>query len=181
MTAKSLNREAGKARKREGDCKIKLKNAIEKGDNERAKIFAENAIREHQQELSLLKLSSRMEAVAQRLQQALVLGKVTKSMIKTVDGMDAAFASLDATKISRVMDDFSAAFDEMDVKTAVMGKELDRTMDSTVQVDSVQTLMQQVADEHGLKLSDDLKVAPLTRPNLNVQSEQDLESRLREL
>ena len=42
-------------------------------------------------------------------------------MSKTVDGMEAAFKTLDASKISRVMDDFAAAFDEMDVKTAVMG------------------------------------------------------------
>ena len=42
-------------------------------------------------------------------------------MSKTVDGMEAAFKSMDAAKISKVMDKFAAAFDEMDVKTAVMG------------------------------------------------------------
>jgi len=35
--------------------------------------------------------------------------------------MEAAFRSMDAVKISKVMDEFSAAFDDMDVKTAVMG------------------------------------------------------------
>lgn len=88
---------------------------------ERAKICAENALREKQQQLSLLKLASRMEAVASRVEQALVVGKVSKAMSKTVDGMEAAFKSMDAVKISKVMDDFSAAFDDMDVRTAVMG------------------------------------------------------------
>ena len=140
FTAKQLTRESKKAEKRQAEHKIKLKNAIEKQDMERAKICAENALREKQQSLALLKLSSRMEAVAQRVEQALVLGKVTKvslmcvsgkqgvwtntsiqSMSKTVDGMEAAFKSMDAAKISKVMDQFAAAFDEMDVKTAVMG------------------------------------------------------------
>jgi len=183
FTAKQLTRESTKAEKREAEHKIKLKNAIQKGDMERAKICAENALREKQQALSLLKLSSRMEAVAQRLEQAIVMGKVTKSMSKTVDGMEAAFKTMDATKISKVMDNFTAAFDEMDVKTAVMGKELDRTMDSSVQQDDVQNLMQLVADENGLKIGDELKSVPLTRPELTKQAtdEQDLEARLRNL
>ena len=71
-------RESKKAEKREAENKIKLKNAIVKGDMERAKICAENALREKQQSLSLMKLSSRMDAVASRVEQALVMGKVTK-------------------------------------------------------------------------------------------------------
>ena len=78
FTAKQLARESKKAEKRQAEHKLKLKNAIEKQDMERAKICAENALREKQQSLALLKLSSRMEAVAQRVEQALVLGKVTK-------------------------------------------------------------------------------------------------------
>jgi hypothetical protein len=49
------------------------------------------------------------------------MGQLTKTMSKTVDGMEAAFASLDAAKIAKVMDKFTAAFDEMDVKVKVMG------------------------------------------------------------
>ena len=42
-------------------------------------------------------------------------------MSTTVDGMEAAFQSMDAAKISKVMDRFEAACTEMDIKTAVMG------------------------------------------------------------
>lgn len=121
FTAKQLTRESQKAEKREAEHKIKLREAMKKGEMERAKICAENALREKQQALSLLKLSSRMEAVAQRVNQALVMGKVTKAMGKTVDGMESAFKSLDAEKISKVMDRFATQFDEVDVKTKVMG------------------------------------------------------------
>ncbi|KAH9260846.1 hypothetical protein BASA81_001313 [Batrachochytrium salamandrivorans] len=130
-----------------------------------------------------MKLSSRMEAVAQRVNQALVMGKVTKSMQKTVTGMDAAFKSMNVEKISKVMDQFTAAFDEVDVKTSVMGQELDRTMDSTVQSDDVTNLMQMVADEHGLTLSDNLKSAPKSSiaSQLEINEEDQLGERLRNL
>ena len=78
FTAKQLERESNKAKKREEEHKIKLRNAIKNGEMERAKICAENALREKQQQLSLLKLASRMEAVASRVEQALVVGKVSK-------------------------------------------------------------------------------------------------------
>jgi len=148
FTAKQLTRESQKADKREAEQKAKLRAAMKKGEMERAKILAENALREHQQSLSLLKLSARMEAVAQRIEQALVMGKVTKSMSKTVDGMEAAFASLDATKISKIMDRFSEQFDEVDLKTKVMGDELDRNMDSAVKSSDVENLMKLEADAY---------------------------------
>jgi len=183
FTAKQLTRESKKAEKRMEDHKMKLKQAIEKQDMERAKICAENAIREKQQSLSLLKLASRMESVAQRVEQALVMGRVTKAMGKTVDGMEAVFKTMDAAKISKVMDRFEKACDEMDIKTAVMGDELDRTNETSVPAESVQSLMKEVADKHGLELADSLQTAPLSRPDLDQHAvqENDLEARLRNL
>jgi len=180
FTAKQLTRESQKADKREAEQKAKLRAAMKKGEMERAKILAENALREHQQSLSLLKLSARMEAVAQRIEQALVMGKVTKSMSKTVDGMEAAFASLDATKISKIMDRFSEQFDEVDLKTKVMGDELDRNMDSAVKSSDVENLMKLEADAAGIEISDGL----LSAPSASVASKQtvlDPEERLRNL
>ena len=78
FTAKQLERESKKAEKRQAEHMAKLKTAIEKQDMERAKTCAENAMREKQQSLSLLKLASRMDGVAQRIQQALTMGNISK-------------------------------------------------------------------------------------------------------
>jgi hypothetical protein len=40
-------------------------------------------------------------------------------MGKTVEGMESAFKSMDAAKISKIMDDFETAFTEADLKTSV--------------------------------------------------------------
>ena len=40
-------------------------------------------------------------------------------MGKTVEGMEAAFRSMEAAKISKIMDQFEEAFTEVDVKQSV--------------------------------------------------------------
>lgn len=57
-----------KAEKREQDEKKKVKLALEKGNVEAAKIYAQNAIREKNEALSMLRLSSRLDSVASKLE-----------------------------------------------------------------------------------------------------------------
>jgi charged multivesicular body protein 1 len=44
-----------------------VKNAIQKGNHDGARIYAENAIREHQMEMQFMRLGSKLEGVASRL------------------------------------------------------------------------------------------------------------------
>jgi hypothetical protein len=76
--------------------------AIEKGDMETAKIYANNAIREKNQALNFLRLSSRIDAVSQRVQTAVSMGQLTKSMGSTVKGLDKVLATMNVEKISKV-------------------------------------------------------------------------------
>jgi charged multivesicular body protein 1 len=78
FTAKQLEREAKKSEKKSHEHKLQVKRAIEKGDRDRAQICAENALREKAQSLNLYRLATRMEAVAGRLNQAIIMNKTTK-------------------------------------------------------------------------------------------------------
>lgn len=51
--------------------------AIQQGNNEGAKIYAQNAIRKKNEALNLLKLGSRIDAVASRVQTAVTMRKVS--------------------------------------------------------------------------------------------------------
>lgn len=183
LTSKQLVKESQRAEKRAADQKVKLREAIKKGDMETAKIYAGNAIREKQQATNLLRLSSRMEAVSQRVETALTMGKLSKSMKGVVYGMDKALATMDAAKISKVMDQFVAQFDELDFQTEVMTGEIDRATGTAQREEDVLNMMQMVADENGLQLSDQLGAAPVAAPAqkapaVPVTEEDDLEARL---
>lgn len=73
---------------------------------EGAKIYAQNAIRKKNEALNLLRLSSKIDAVASRVQTAVTMRKVTTSMAGVVKGMDSAMSSMNLEKISAVMDKF---------------------------------------------------------------------------
>ena len=59
-----------------------LKQAIQKGNTEVARIHAENAIRQKNQTINFLRMSARVDAVAARVQTAVTMGKVSLNICK---------------------------------------------------------------------------------------------------
>ncbi len=151
---------------------------------ESAKIYAQNAIREKNQALNYKRLSSRIDAVAQRVQTAVNMGELTKSMGKTVKGLDKTLATMDVEKISKIMDTFEQQFEDLDVRTGYMGQAMDQSIAATTPEGEVNTLIQMVADEHGLQLAAELDDAGLVSQTAPAQQQQttvpedDLASRL---
>lgn len=122
----------------------KLKKALEKGDNERAKIYASNAIRKANESVNLLRLSSRIDAVTARVQTAVTMRAVTGSMGKVVQGMDVAMKTMDLERISMVMDKFEQQFTDLDVQTGYMEDTMNDATATTTPQDQVDLLMQKV-------------------------------------
>jgi charged multivesicular body protein 1 len=84
---------------------------------EGARIYAQNAIREKNQSLNFLRLGSRIDAVAARLETAIRMQDVSKAMGETVKGMSFAMKSMEVTKIARTMEEFEKQFEDMDVRS----------------------------------------------------------------
>ncbi|ORZ16582.1 Snf7 family [Absidia repens] len=156
FTAKQLSKQSKRCQKDEGLEKAKLKKAIQDGNTEGARIYASNAIRKKNEALNLLRLSSRIDAVASRVQTAVTMRKVTGSMASVVKGMDKAMGSMNLEKISMVMDKFESQFEDLDVQTEYMEGAMAGTTTMTTPQNEVETLMHQVADEHGLEMKQEL-------------------------
>jgi charged multivesicular body protein 1 len=124
---------------------------MEKGDRDGARIYAEGAIREKNQALNYLRLSARIDGVAQRVQTAVSMNMLTKSMGGVVKSMDAAMQSMDAEAISGVMDKFEKQFEDLDISTQFMENSMQSSTVQTMPVSQVDELMMKVADEHGLE------------------------------
>ncbi|GBG28184.1 Charged multivesicular body protein 1 [Hondaea fermentalgiana] len=182
LTAKQLQREAKKCEKNSKAAKAKLKAAIERGDMEGAKIYASNSIRDKNQSLNYLRLASRIEAVSQRVQTAISMGRLSKTMTKTVAGMDKTLKSMDVEKIGKVMDKFEANFEDLDVRSAYMTEAMDSTTAGVTPESEVSELIQMVADEHGLQVAGDLDdagvVSTKTPAAKETEGASDLEARL---
>lgn len=72
---------------------------MKQGHNDIAKIYAQNAIRKQNEKLNLLRLGSRIDAVASRVQTAVTMRQVTGSMANVVRGMDSAMKTMDLERV----------------------------------------------------------------------------------
>lgn len=88
-----------KAGKDETAEKAKIKKAIQQGNTDIAKLYAGNAIRKQNERLNLLRLASRIDAVASRVQTAVTMRQVTGSMANVVRGMEGAMKTMNLEKV----------------------------------------------------------------------------------
>jgi charged multivesicular body protein 1 len=97
-----------------------------------------------------------------RVETAVRMQKVTHSMKGVVEGMDAALKSMDLQQISALMDRFDKTFEDLDVASATMEQSMSSQSSMSTPVDQVDSLVAQIADEHGLTLGEKLPQAAQT-------------------
>ncbi|KEF59702.1 uncharacterized protein A1O9_04548 [Exophiala aquamarina CBS 119918] len=162
FTSKQLNRQAAKADKDSRTEQAKLKKALTQTPPQPqiARLYASNSIRNSQQRIQLLTLAARIDAVAARVQTAITMRTVTQSMAQTVKGMDAALKNMDLEKIGAVMEKFESQFEDLDVVTGYYEGVAGGVESQQIGVEGqgeVEALMNRVADEAGVELSQEMQ------------------------
>jgi charged multivesicular body protein 1 len=188
FTAKTLNKQAKKAQRDETVEKARLKKALQQGNNDGARIYASNAIRKKSESLNLLRLASRLDAVASRVETAVTMRQVTGNLTSVVKGMDRAMETMNLEKISLVMDKFETQFSDLDVQTSYMEDAMSSTTAVSTPQDQIDHLMRQTAEEANIELQHDLAakdlsgvVPDLTKSETIGEEDNKLVERLRAL
>jgi len=156
-----LSKQAKKAQKDENAEKARLKKALQQGNNDGARIYASNAIRKKSEALNLLRLSSRIDAVASRVETAVTMRAVTGNMTSVVRGMDKAMESMNLERISLVMDKFEGQFADLEVQTSTMEDAMLSTSAVSTPQDQIDQLLRQTAEEANIELQHDLAAKSL--------------------
>lgn len=100
----------------------------------------------------MLRLSSRIDAVASRIQTAVTMRGVTKNMSFVVKGMDKAMESMNLEQITKVMDKFEEQFEDLESSTNYYENVSNQMSVSSQPQGEVDLLMQQMADEAGIEM-----------------------------
>lgn len=177
FTSKQLKKQAQKAHKEELAETNKLKKILDENE-EIARLYASNAIRKKNERLQLLKLSSRVDSVASRVQTAVTMRNVSQSMASVCKGMDKALAGMNLQQITMIMDKFETQFEDLDTSVNVyenMGVSSDAIM---VDNDKVDELMGKVADENGIELRQTAKTDALPDIQNTESADSEKEDRL---
>ncbi|GAB5036344.1 snf7 family protein [Nannochloropsis oceanica] len=180
LTSKQMVRGSKKCESSEKEAKSKLKKAIEARNTEGARVYAQNAIREKTQALNYLRLSSRIDAVAARLESAIRMKQVTGAMAGIVTGMDTALKDMDVEKLAKIMDQFEKQFEDTDVRTGYLEGAIASTTASSTPQEMVDNLIQETADAHNLELGtmlDDAGMVGNKLPAVEAPAANDLEQR----
>ncbi|KAF3854346.1 hypothetical protein F7725_022401 [Dissostichus mawsoni] len=156
FTSKQLERLAKKSEKEAEKEQAKVKKALQQKNVECARIYAENAIRKKNEGLNWLRMASRVDAVASKVQTAVTMKGVTKSMGQVTKALDKALGSMDLQKVSLVMDKFETQVQNLDVHTSVMEDSMSSATTLTTPQDQVDDLIHQIAEESGLEVMDQL-------------------------
>ena len=164
FTSKQLQRQAKKSEQNVKKEEKKLKLAVEKGDMEAARIYGQNVIRHKNERVNFMRLASRIDAVAARVETACRMQQVTKSMAGIVKGMDKAMKSMDLMKITQVMDQFDKQFEDVEVGVSYMDESMSRGSVLTTPQDEVDALIQSVAEGHNIELEHAMGEVPHTAP-----------------
>ena len=189
LASKQLARQSAKAEVASKKERIAVKVAIEKGNADVARIHAENSIRQKSQSINFLRynflcilllcrLSSRMEAVAQRVEASKNMQQLGISMGNVVQVMGMAIESMDMEKLSNTMDEFEKQFEQLDIQSNVMDKSIQSSVALSTPEDQVETLMASVADEYGLEVSAGVGAINVPRGVKQESEEKKLEDRL---
>ncbi|RNF09632.1 charged multivesicular body protein 1 [Trypanosoma conorhini] len=181
FVAKQFAKNSTRCEKEQKQEMRKCKQAMEKGNMDGARIFAQNSIRKKNESINHLRLAARMDAVVSRLDTAIKMKMVTKGMGQMVKGMDTVLHSMNPEAISSLMDKFEKQFETMDVTSEYMENAIGQTTATSMPEDEVSMLMAQVADEHGLDIKQHLddririsKTNPMAQASVEpVDSEKD--------
>ncbi|KAK6347736.1 Vacuolar-sorting protein SNF7 [Orbilia javanica] len=159
FTEKQLTRQAAKAKQEAAKDEAKLEKAMKQGNQDIAKVYAQNVIRKQNEHLNLLRLASRIDGVASRVQTAVTMRQVSNSMANVVKGMDSAMKSMNLEKISMVMDKFESQFEDLDVATSYYENATTSANAINTPQEDVDRLLGKVADKVGVELDQELNAA----------------------
>eukprot|EP00658_Telonema_sp_P-2_P042649 TRINITY_DN30640_c0_g1_i1.p1 TRINITY_DN30640_c0_g1~~TRINITY_DN30640_c0_g1_i1.p1 ORF type:complete len:210 (-),score=71.94 TRINITY_DN30640_c0_g1_i1:163-792(-) len=150
IQAKMLHKSALKAEKQAEKEKQKIKKAMEKGQIENARIFAENAIRQKNQMIAHERLSSRLDAVASKLQTSQASMKVAHNLGIVAERLGPAMNAMNISQMASSMDDFEKVLEDQEVFTHTMSSTINNATSTMTPHDDVDDLLAEVAMEHGM-------------------------------
>ena len=154
---KNITREAKKSENQNKILIKKVKNYIAKGDYEQAKIAANDAIFAKNQVRRYKILSSKIDLFVNKLKDDYQNQKLTENMEYLVKQLKNTGNLTDLVKMTETMENFEKVLDNLEVNNMVMEKVLDGINEGTSHDEEVNQLIEQVAQQNGMKLSDDFE------------------------
>lgn len=172
LAIRMMKKQSDKGHKQQKQYVEKARQALNKGEHEIAKMYANQSIQHKHQSLRYLNMSLRMEVVASMAQSAINTGEMTESISKVI-GLVNNISRPEIIMSS--INTFERVFDDLSITIESVGNTLDATAGLTKHTSEADTLLESLKEEQAINKFGTL---PSTNGKLNSLSEFDDKIRL---
>lgn len=139
--------------------------ALARNDLVLARTHGECVIREQRQREQTLRLASRLQAVAVRVENADRMRSVSLTMAKIVNGLGRALKQKNTGELGTLMDQFDAHIAELERQADKMMGAMDRSSAVTAPSAEVDAFLVRLSEQHGLQVNEQLARVPVPVAN----------------
>ncbi len=160
MASKKLIRASRKEEKSIKKNKVKAKKALLRGDQESARLYASNAMQNEATRKQYLSLGIKMDAMADRIksnkESTSIMKYIAKDVTPTLVGH---IDNFDLAAISKNLDTFQTAFDNMTVNTNIVNQNFTNITSDQQNTQKADDLLNQLKNEvqHEMNAEQDLE------------------------
>lgn len=179
---RDLDRERTSLERQEKKTMADIKKAAKAGQVEAAKVMAKDVVRTRRYQNKMIMMKTQIQAVSLKIQTLKATNSMAKAMAGVTKAMGRMNQSMNLPALTKIMQEFEKQTEMMDMKQEMMDDMVDDVMGEEEDDEDSERLVNQVFDELGLALGEDLGETPTisVKPTETKQSEQekDLQARL---
>jgi len=150
MVNKRLARTSKKLEMGESKLQRKTRDAMRKGLMDQARLYAQNVARNRKWVYSYTKLTTRIEGIIFRLEQADSVQQLAGELKGMAGALRSINQSLNAPEISSLIEDLENSFEGIEMTTDMMDEDFESMMSLDVDETEVDKIMGEVGTEIGL-------------------------------
>lgn len=150
MVNKRLARTSKKLEMGESKLQRKTRDAMRKGLMDQARLYAQNVARNRKWVYSYTKLTTRIEGIIFRLEQADSVQQLAGELKGMAGALRSINQSLNAPEISALIEDLETSFEGIEMTTDMMDEDFESMMSLDVDETEVDKIMGEVGTEIGL-------------------------------
>ena len=174
LTVRRLERAQRKLGRDESKMQLKMKQNIQRGDLESARLFATDMVRNRRWELGYQKLISRINGLIFKLERADTAASMAEEMHGVANALRAANAQLQIPDLDRVIQDMESSIDGIEESTGTIEDGIEDLLVTDTDPVEVDRLIEQTAAELGVSTQAGL-------PTVGVVETDDLEEEIQKL
>ncbi|KRX00157.1 hypothetical protein PPERSA_10656 [Pseudocohnilembus persalinus] len=155
MTAKRFERDSAKAEKEKAVQTKKAKMALQKGNEEGARLYLQNAAMKQQESLNLLRMAHKLEAIQSNLKSNLSNQEMASQLNRITPYLQQHAQSVPIEQLYGQMQNFEQAMDEVTVQNKIVTNIVNQNSDVSQDI-VVDQMLQQMKNEQMAEISNQM-------------------------